>query len=190
MSCDSYMQKVSSYILEKMKSHPCVVDLFFSAHTLNNFSNDFWKGIEEEQEEWEMIDEDLGKQKRITKSIYKKLLPDIPQIIEEGLSECLHVGHRDCFDWIKADVEISPTEIGNERYYDKALYQTASQVKVLARKLRELQEKKGYVDAYQVFYSDPSILPTESKAQEYFNEALFFCQQAAEKDCALLLYLG
>lgn len=188
MSVDSYMQKVSPYILEKMKVYPCAVDLFLAAHTLNQYPDDYWQGIEEEQEEWKMVDEDLGKQKRINKSIYKKLLPDIPQVIQEGL-ENFHVGNRDCFDWIRSHVELNLTEIGNFGYNGKLEYLTSDQTKILANKLQELGES-GYVNAYQEFYSHPlPPLPTESEAKEYFNEVLFFCQEAAEKDYALLLYI-
>jgi hypothetical protein len=134
-----------------------------------------------------MIDRDCGEQERITPNIYEIILPDIPQIVQEGL-EIFHVGNRDYFDWIKSHTELNLTEIGNYGYNGRMEYLTTDRAKILANKLQGLA-KSGYVNAYQEFYSHLSIISTESEAKEYFNEVLFFCKEAAEKDYALLFYI-
>lgn len=60
MSTHCYFQQIAPQVLKKLQFYPSVVDLFKAAFTLQNYSDDYWQGIEKLQEKWESESEDLG----------------------------------------------------------------------------------------------------------------------------------
>ncbi|MCC5637937.1 hypothetical protein LC593_19265 [Nostoc sp. CHAB 5844] len=67
MSTHCYFQQVSPQIIEKLQCHPCLVDIFREAYLLEEYSDNYWRGIEELQEEWKSVDDDLGEQQEFWK---------------------------------------------------------------------------------------------------------------------------
>jgi hypothetical protein len=180
MSASAYFQQVSPEILERLQFHPGVVDIFKSASTLQDYSDRYWQGIEELQEEWESEDEDLGEQERITHEVYDRIKPHLPDLITAGLIECCWVGSDDLFDWLETE-EIISTQIGNDSYEGYLSYLTTEQVIKMNASLERLRES-NFIEAHRILYPRSDV-PENNKHEEkefwrFFDIISAYCQQS------------
>ncbi|MBE9116740.1 DUF1877 family protein [Lusitaniella coriacea LEGE 07157] len=189
MSTYCYFQQISPKVIIKLQIHPSVVDLFQDAHTLKEYSDNYWSGIESLQEDWEFVDEDLGEQERITPEIYEQISSDIPEIIEAGLVEDCWIGSTDSFDWLENEGLVG-ADIGNDGYYSYLSYLTPKQVEIMTEKLQKFQQQ-NYIKVYKILYPR-SYEPEQNEEDEadfwkHFDTISSYCQEAVKSGNGMLL---
>ncbi|AFY44277.1 DUF1877 family protein [Nostoc sp. PCC 7107] len=189
MSTHCYFQQVSPQIIEKLQCHPSLFDIFREAYALEEYSDNYWRGIEELQKE---IWNDLGEQERISREIYEKLKSYIPEIVAAGLVDQFWVGSYDFFDWLD-DEGLIGYEIGKDDGYGAMSYFTPAQVKIMTQKLKEFRQL-NFLEVHKILYPQSSEPKQTKKAEtefwQHFETILAYCQDAVNNSYGMLLSYG
>lgn len=189
MSTHCYFQKVSPKIIEKLQFHPSLVDIFHEAYVLEEYSDNYWRGIEELQEEWKLVDDDLGEQERITREIYEQIKSYIPEIVAAGLVEQCWVGSADSFEWLE-DEWLTGNEIGNANYYGRLSYLTPAQVAIMTHKLQQFRQR-NFLEVHKILYPQ-SYEPKQTEDEKtqfwkHFETILAYYQESVNNSYGMLL---
>jgi hypothetical protein len=188
VSIACFFQQSSPQIIEKLQLHPSVVDLFLGAATLKDHADNYWKGIEELQKEWDLEDENIGEQERITREIYDQIKTDLPDIVKAGSVEVCWIGGDDYFDWLENE-GITITEIGNFTEYGYTTFFSSEQVLKITRKLEQFK-KLDFTEVHKIIYPRSDV-PENNKQEEkdfweHFDKILFYCQQCVSNGDGLI----